>query len=82
MWLCNQCAICNKEHRCRARDRGRRKVGPGKEKPRTADAAAIPAIFAPAVVMLEEENKWRVGELLTAYGVIATKTMTTRPLQQ
>jgi hypothetical protein len=54
----------------------------GKEEPRTADAIEMPAIVAAAaVVALDKENKWRVGELLTAYGSIATKTTTTRPLQ-
>ncbi len=55
------------------------KVGAGKEEPRTADAIATPAVVAAPVIALEEENKWRAGELLTAYGSIATKTTTTRP---
>ncbi len=54
----------------------------GKEEPRTVDAIATPANVATAAdVALDKENKWRVGELLTAYGSIATKTTTTRPLQ-
>jgi hypothetical protein len=46
----------------------------GKEEPRTADAIAMPIVIAAAVVMFEEENKRREGELLTTYGSIATKT--------
>ncbi len=58
------------------RDRGGRKRGSGKEELRTADSGTMPAFIAVVVVVLEEENEWRVGELLTAYGSIATKTMT------
>jgi hypothetical protein len=54
----------------------------GKEEPRTAGALATPAIVAVKVVALEEENKQRAGELLTAYGSIVTETMITRPSQQ
>jgi hypothetical protein len=54
----------------------------GKEEPRTSDTNATPVMVATAIVMLEEDNKWRAGELLTAYGSIATKTTTTRPLQR
>ncbi len=53
----------------------------GKEEPRTADAGTMPAVVAAAVIALEEENKRRAGELLTAYGSIVTKTATTQPLQ-
>jgi hypothetical protein len=58
------------------------KRGMGKDEPRTVDAVAMPTIVAAAVVALEEENKRRAGELLTAYGSIATKTMTMQPLQR
>jgi hypothetical protein len=53
----------------------------GKEEPRTVGAFVLPAAVAVTFVALEEENKQRVGELLTAYGSIATKTMKIRPLQ-
>jgi hypothetical protein len=84
MWHCNLCTVCDEGHRSRARDRrGRRGGWEGKEEPRTLDAAAMPTINAAVgVVALEEENEWRAGELLTAYGSIETKTMTTRSLQQ
>jgi hypothetical protein len=58
---------------------GGRKGETGKEEPRAADAVATPTILATAVVPLEEENERRAGELLTAYGSIATKTTTTQP---
>jgi hypothetical protein len=60
---------------------GRGKGGTGKEEPRTVDAIAMPTIIAAAVVALEEENKWRAGELLTTYGSIANKTKKMQPLQ-
>jgi hypothetical protein len=62
--------------------KGGGKVEMGKEEPRTADTFAMPAVIAIAVVALEEENKQRAGELLTAYGSIGTKTTTTQPLHQ
>jgi hypothetical protein len=62
--------------------KGGGKVETGKEEPRTADTFAMPAVVAIAVVALEEENKQRVEELLTAYGFIGTKITMTQPLQQ
>jgi hypothetical protein len=61
---------------------GGQKGGMEKEEPRTADSVAMPAVVAAAVVALEEENERRVGELLTAYGSIATKMTTARHSRQ
>jgi hypothetical protein len=52
---------------------------PVKEESRTANAIAMPPVVATMVVALDEEDKPRVGELLTACGSIETVTMTTQP---
>jgi hypothetical protein len=51
--------------------------GMGKEELRTADTVVTPSVLAAAVIALEEENKQRAGELLTAYGSIVNKTTKT-----
>jgi hypothetical protein len=55
------------------------KGGMRKEEPRTADAVAMPAAIAEMLLLRLRKKTNGVGELLTTYGSIVTKTTTTRP---